>query len=348
MAPFYGTRRHSAAARLQQLGCHLRQDLPPQRQSGAPQLDDIATSGTAAAAAGRGRPRARDLGVVLEGETGPLNAITDVAGVTVGHTTLCHGDGAGAVRTGVTAVLPRGAADSACFAGIFSLNGAGEMTGSHWVEESGILYGPVTITNTHSVGVVRDAVIRWQKRFHADQSWFGLPVVAETYDGFLSDIDGHHVTGEDATAALDGARGGAVEEGCVGGGTGEPNLCCAPAAAESCTRRGWGGAWPHGSASMCMGRSTTASVVLHRRRHADSALQGGYRDCESSGPRRHRHRDDDRLFLFCSGGINAGAGGCLSRATDVTVMLHDAGRSPDATPWGCSSNPTTAGAGSCA
>jgi D-aminopeptidase len=139
--------------------------------------------------------------------------------VLVGHTTIIDGAGEHAVRTGITAVLPRGHRDSTCFAGIFSLNGAGEMTGSQWVDESGMLYGPVMITNTHSVGVVRDATIKWQKQFHPG-SWFGLPVVAETFDGFLSDIDGHHVREEHAWAAIDGAKAGHVEEGCVGGGTG--------------------------------------------------------------------------------------------------------------------------------
>lgn len=136
------------------------------------------------------RPRAREIGVPFEGLPGPHNAITDVPGVEVGHCTLVSGEpGPAAVRTGVTAVLPRGPVDSTCFAATFSLNGAGEMTGSQWVDESGMLYGPVMITNTHSVGAVRDAVIVWQKQFHPG-SWFGLPVVAETYDGFLSDIDG--------------------------------------------------------------------------------------------------------------------------------------------------------------
>jgi D-aminopeptidase len=175
------------------------------------------------------KPRARDLGVPFDGNPGPLNAITDVKGVEVGHTTLISGEGAlkvgvGPVRTGVTAILPRGKSSrDAVFAGYFSLNGNGEMTGTHWVEDSGFLDGPVMITNTHSVGVVRDAVIRWKvKRGDADAEgyWWSLPVVAETWDGDLNDINGFHVTAEDAIHALDSAHAGPVEEGNVGGGTG--------------------------------------------------------------------------------------------------------------------------------
>jgi D-aminopeptidase len=170
-------------------------------------------------------PDARTLGVRLEGEPGPNNAITDVSGVEVGHVTLIEGEGElvvgeGPVRTGVTAVLPRGreAGDSA-FAAWFSLNGNGEMTGTTWIEHSGILESPILITNTHSVGVVRDAVIDWMKQRDPDFLW-ALPVVAETYDGSLNDINGFHVKPEHAFAALDGARGGRVEQGAVGGGTG--------------------------------------------------------------------------------------------------------------------------------
>jgi L-aminopeptidase/D-esterase-like protein len=171
------------------------------------------------------RPRARDLGVPFDGTPGPLNAITDVAGVTVGHSTIIKGQGAlvvgqGPVRTGVTAIFPRGATNGdPVFGGWFTLNGNGEMTGTTWLEESGFLAGPVMITNTHSVGVVRDAVIEWlvRKKFEFDWS---LPIVAETWDGALNDINGFHVTKEHAFAALDSARGGPVAEGNVGGGTG--------------------------------------------------------------------------------------------------------------------------------
>jgi L-aminopeptidase/D-esterase-like protein len=172
-------------------------------------------------------PRARDIGIPFDGKPGPLNAITDVAGVEVGHETLISGKGKlvvgeGPVRTGVTAIVPRGKKDGdPCFAGWFSLNGNGEMTGTTWIEESGFLEGPVMITNTHSVGVVRDAVIAWYVK-HAEkgkQPWL-LPVVAETFDGYLNDINGFHVKEKHAFAALDSAKGGAVAEGNVGGGTG--------------------------------------------------------------------------------------------------------------------------------
>jgi L-aminopeptidase/D-esterase-like protein len=177
----------------------------------------------------QGKPRARDLGIPFDGTPGPLDAITDVKGVEVGQVTLISGSGKlevgkGPVRTGVTAILPRGRESSdPVFAGWFSLNGNGEMTGTTWVEESGFLEGPVMITNTHSVGVVRDAVIAWRvKRGGPDESgyWWSLPVVAETYDGFLNDVNGFHVKPEHAFQALEGARPGPVAEGNVGGGTG--------------------------------------------------------------------------------------------------------------------------------
>ncbi|HZR06088.1 MAG TPA: P1 family peptidase [Candidatus Udaeobacter sp.] len=174
--------------------------------------------------------RARDLGVPFEGTPGKLNAITDVPGVEVGYTTLISGEGKlevgkGPVRTGVTAILPRGHAslNDPVYAGFFSLNGNGEMTGTAWVDESGFLEGPIMITNTHSVGVARDAVIAWRvKHGAADKTgyWWSLPVVAETWDGWLNDINGFHVKPEDVWRALDNAQGGAVEEGSVGGGTG--------------------------------------------------------------------------------------------------------------------------------
>ena len=175
------------------------------------------------------KPRARNLGAPFEGVPGPLNAITDVKGVEVGHTTLISGEGplkvgVGPVRTGVTAILPRGKQNSEpVFAGWFTENGNGEMTGTTWVEESGFLEGPVMITNTHSVGVVRDAVIQWRvQRGHpkASEYWWSLPVVAETWDGYLNDVNGFHVRAEDAFHALNSAQGGSVSEGSVGGGTG--------------------------------------------------------------------------------------------------------------------------------
>src|SRR5215831_5184509 len=164
------------------------------------------------------KPRARDLGVPFEGTPGANNAITDVAGVEVGFTTLNDGS---KVRTGVTAILPRGKASAdPVMAGWFSLNGNGEMTGTTWVKEGGFLEGPVFITNTHSVGVVRDAAIAWGLKHGTTLQPWSLPVVAETWDGVLNDINGFHVKPEHVFAALDGARGGAVAEGSVGGGTG--------------------------------------------------------------------------------------------------------------------------------
>jgi len=178
------------------------------------------------------KPRARDLGIPFDGVPGTFNAITDVAGVTVGQQTLISGEGKlvvgkGPVRTGVTAILPRGKSYDPVFAGWYALNGNGEMTGTTWVEESGLLEGPVMITNTHSVGVVRDAVIKWQYENELydplpddpDVFW-SLPVVAETYDGDLNDINGFHISGDDAIQALDTAKTGLVTEGNVGGGTG--------------------------------------------------------------------------------------------------------------------------------
>jgi L-aminopeptidase/D-esterase-like protein len=172
-------------------------------------------------------PRARDLGVPFTGSTGPRNAITDVKGVEVGHATLISGKGKlevgkGPVRTGVTAVLPRGkkGASDPVFAGWFSLNGNGEMTGTAWIEESGFLEGPVMLTNTTSVGTVRDGTVKWlAKNVKGQQDW-SLPVVAETYDGFLNDTLGFHVKEKHVFEALDSARAGAVAEGNVGGGTG--------------------------------------------------------------------------------------------------------------------------------
>ena len=175
----------------------------------------------------RRKPRARDLGISFEGLPGRNNAITDVAGVAVGQVTIVRGHGKlvvgrGPVRTGVTAILPCGSRDaSALFAGYFSLNGNGEMTGTAWIEESGLLSSPIMVTNTHSVGIVRDAVIQWQikgKRRRLQPWW--LPVVAETWDGYLNDIDGFHVKPHHAWQALEAARGGLVAEGNVGGGTG--------------------------------------------------------------------------------------------------------------------------------
>jgi D-aminopeptidase len=173
--------------------------------------------------------RARDLGVPYDGTPGPLNAITDVPGIEVGHTTIIEGEGplvkgVGPVRTGVTAILPRGRTFDPVYAATYALNGNGEMTGIHWIEESGFLETPIMITNTFSVGVVRDAVIAWMDSTGVNASptdglWYTYPVVAETYD-VLNDILGQHVTREHAFAALNAAAPGPVAEGNVGGGTG--------------------------------------------------------------------------------------------------------------------------------
>jgi D-aminopeptidase len=190
----------------------------------------FATAQVQAQDSGKPKPRARDLGIPFDGTPGALNAITDVGGVTVGHTTLISGDGQlvvgqGPVRTGVTAVLPRGNDSIAdpVFAGWWSLNGNGEMTGTTWMEESGFLIGPVMITNTHSVGVVRDAAIQWRVshgKIGPDDDWWSLPIVAETWDGWLNDINGFHVKPEHALHAIESAASGPVQEGNVGGGTG--------------------------------------------------------------------------------------------------------------------------------
>jgi D-aminopeptidase len=178
-----------------------------------------------------GKLRARGAGVPFVGTPGPCNAITDVAGVEVGYCTLIQGDGAlrvgqGPVRTGVTAILPRGRVRGAdgVFAGYFSFNGNGEMTGAAWIDEAGRADGPLTITNTHSVGVARDATIRWivenfPAKFESGNS-FAMPVAAETYDGYLNDLNGFHVRPEHVFAAIAAARGGPIDEGSVGGGTG--------------------------------------------------------------------------------------------------------------------------------
>jgi len=176
------------------------------------------------------KPRARDLGIPFEGTTGKFNAITDVAGVTVGHTTLISGSGKlvkgkGPIRTGVTAILPGGKNFTPVFANWHMLNGNGDMTGTHWITESGFLETPILITNTGSVGIVRDAALAWMDKNHyynaeADSVWYAYPLVAETYDGVLNDMNGFHVTKEHVWSALDNAQSGTPAEGNVGGGTG--------------------------------------------------------------------------------------------------------------------------------
>ena len=173
------------------------------------------------------KPRARDIGIPFEGNIGKYNAITDVKGVEVGYSTIISGTGKnirgkGPVRTGVTAILPRGRNNNPVYANWYSLNGNGEMTGTTWVTESGFLEGPIMITNTNSVGVVRDAVLKWyvKKGWYKEDFWYTYPVVAETYDGFLNDIYGFQVKESNAWEALDSAKAGLLKEGNVGGGTG--------------------------------------------------------------------------------------------------------------------------------
>ena len=182
------------------------------------------TSLLSGAASSQTKPRARDLGVPFDGTPGAVNAITDVKGVEVGYTTLNSGEGEKAIRTGVTAILPQGKNFAGrLFAAWHTLNGNGEMTGTTWIEESGGLGSPILITNTHSVGIVRDAVIEWGAKKFSGGGYsgdFSLPVVAETWDGYLNDINGFHVKKEHVFAALDSARSGQIAEGNVGGGTG--------------------------------------------------------------------------------------------------------------------------------
>jgi len=167
-----------------------------------------------------GKPRARTLGIQLPGEPGRWNAITDVPGVEVGYRTLIDGDD---VRTGVTAICPRGRdrSQDPCAAGVFSLNGNGEMTGVSWIEEAGTVSLPITITNTHAVGIAHEGTVRWSMARYPQlaELWL-LPVAAETFDGYLNDINGGHVRAADVIEAIDAARGGPVDEGSVGGGTG--------------------------------------------------------------------------------------------------------------------------------
>jgi D-aminopeptidase len=176
------------------------------------------------------KPRARDIGIPFDGIPGKYNAITDVAGVEVGHTTIIEGTGKlekekGPVRTGVTAIFPAGKKYTPVFANWFMLNGNGDMTGTHWITESGFLETPILITNTSSVGTVRDAALKWMDQHHyydtsQRQFWYSYPVVAETWDGVLNDINGFHVKPEHVQQALEKASSGYVEEGAVGGGTG--------------------------------------------------------------------------------------------------------------------------------
>ena len=211
----------------------VRFALPVERKNGAQDKHREFRAALTSQFGERQRCRARDLGVPFEGDPGPLNAITDIKHVEVGHTTLISGEGklqrgVGPVRTGVTAVWPRGKQSiDPVFGGWFSLNGSGEMTGTAWLEESGFVYGPIMMTNTHSVGTVRDAYIAWEfkkRRKHGPTGFpedlISLPIVAETFDGFLNDINGFHVKAEHVFQALENTTSGPVPEGNVGGGTG--------------------------------------------------------------------------------------------------------------------------------
>jgi L-aminopeptidase/D-esterase-like protein len=207
------------------------------------------------AATPSGRIRARGLKLPLEGTPGSFNAITDIDGIEVGYATLVSGTGRlvrgeGPVRTGVTAILPRGrvGATIPVAAGSYSLNGNGELTGVAWVEESGQCEGPITITNTHSVGVARDACVRWLVDRHPamSQLW-GLPVAGETYDGELNDINGFHVTHEHVFVAIDNARGGPLELGSLGGGTGMICYDFKGGSGSSSRRVNAGGQWTIGA-----------------------------------------------------------------------------------------------------
>jgi D-aminopeptidase len=208
------------------LASHTGANLPPSPPAAARNLGGSGQVGPPRSS----KPRARDLGIPLDGTPGPANAITDIAGVEVGMTTLISGEGMlrrgeGPVRTGVTVIFPRGKRFDPVFAASYALNGNGEMTGTTWINESGFLEGPLAITNTHSVGIVRDAIVAWMvDHEHLDPIapgvFFQYPLVAETWDGALNDINGFHVRREHVFAALDGARSGPVAEGNVGGGTG--------------------------------------------------------------------------------------------------------------------------------
>ena len=208
---------------------HMRHVLTARVRRTRPSLAALVLAASLAGVVQSGaqtKPRERDLNLPIGGTAGPLDAITDVKGVEVGHATLISGSGKlvvgkGPVRTGVTVVHPRGKRNhDPVFASWFTLNGNGEMTGTTWLQEGGYLEGPVAITNTHSVGVVRDAIIKWEVNQKSILQPWWLPVVAETYDGGLNDINGFHVKEEHALAALDAAAGGLPQEGVVGGGTG--------------------------------------------------------------------------------------------------------------------------------
>ncbi|WP_244730348.1 DmpA family aminopeptidase [Mesorhizobium sp. 113-3-3] len=257
-----------------------------------------------------GRARARALAIPLQGTPGPANAITDVAGVLVGYSTIIKGEGElnlghGPVRTGVTAILPfgRDGVGSACAAGYHSFNGNGEMTGASWIEEAGSISLPILITNTHAVGPCHRGVIDWVARHKPDvaKQWL-LPVVAETWDGYLNDINGSHVTVDHAIAAIDNAASGRIEEGSVGGGTG---MNCYAFKGGS------------GTASRIVDyghRSYTVGVFLQ-------ANFGSRRELTIAGvPLGHELADDNPMESYFSGSPT-GAGSCIGIiATDAPLL----------------------------
>jgi D-aminopeptidase len=269
-------------------------------------------------------PRANDLGIVFEGTPGALDAITDVQGVEIGHTTLIKGEGElvvgkGPVRTGVTAILPRGKRYDPVFAGWYALNGNGEMTGTTWVEESGFLESPIMLTNTHSVGVTRDAVVAWAYQNGIYDSlggevFWSLPVVAETYDGTLNDINGFHVKPEHVFAALDSASSGPVAEGNVGGGTG---MVC----------HQFKGGIGTASRLVELGQRYTLGVVAQTN-------YGSRRNLTIAGAPVGRDIDD-LLPVIHSGNTGPGGGSIIVVvATDVPVLPHQLKRLARRVPLG--------------
>ncbi|NQW12377.1 MAG: P1 family peptidase [Alphaproteobacteria bacterium] len=241
-----------------------------------------------------GKLRAAGLGLTFEGKTGVNNSITDVEGVSVGYATIIAGHGAlkvgsGPVRTGVTALLPRPIGDLCCpvFAGCFSLNGNGELTGSHYVEEVGKFALPMTITNTHSCGTTRDATIRWAVRRFAEtfRESFALPVAAETYDGFLNDINGFHVTEEHVFQAIQSATSGPIEEGSVGGGTGMKCFGFKAGSGTASRRVDFDGSW----------FTVGAFVQANFGGRADLTILGHRVGTELREPRMIRHTPDPEL-----------------------------------------------------
>jgi L-aminopeptidase/D-esterase-like protein len=317
------------------------------------------------------KPDARALGIPLSGAPGVNNAITDVAGVEVGHTTLISGSGAlkvgtGPVRTGITAILPRGRANAdSTFAAWFTLNGNGEMTGTTWIREGGILETPILITNTHSVGVARDALLSWMLRHRPSFLW-GLPVVAETWDGALNDLNGFHVKPEHVFAALDSARGGPVLQGSVGGGTG---MICngfkggigsasrvLPQSAGGFTvgvlvQCNYGGRTGLRIAGVPVGTLVTDAPVCYTTTVAPDSVRGQVPLCASAGAKSPSLREDlgsiiivvatdapllphqlDRLIKRASLGIGRMGGIASNGSGDIFIAFSTANRAAVAEP----------------